>query len=227
MKSKRLMELARYIETRDRFTVQELADRFGVSYRTMWRDLQELSELGVPLYSEPGVTGGYRLLRSGRSGPPGPKGEMIHLPAFQAVGFSFTAPYTARADAGVLVPRLWMRLLSRVEEIRHCVDPSVRLGLSVHHPREFTYYITVQVSAIEAVPDDMVSLSVAARRYARFLHVGSMERERVDATFLAAFAWIESKGLTRSREAPWVERYDHRYDPASPRNAFEILLPVD
>lgn len=145
----------------------------------------------------------------------------------EPVGFSFTAPYTARAEAGVLVPRLWMRLLSRVGEIRHCIDPSVRLGLSVHQPREFTYHITVQVSAVEAVPDDMVSLSVEGHRYARFTHTGSMERERVDATFLAAFAWIESQGLTRSREAPWVERYDHRYDPASPRNAFEILLPVD
>jgi len=43
--------------------VQELADEFGVSTRTILRDLQELSELGVPLYSEVGPHGGYQVLR--------------------------------------------------------------------------------------------------------------------------------------------------------------------
>lgn len=45
------------------FTVQELADEFGISTRTITRDLLELSELGVPVYSVQGRGGGYRLLR--------------------------------------------------------------------------------------------------------------------------------------------------------------------
>ncbi|MDI5790945.1 HTH domain-containing protein [Bacillus licheniformis] len=35
---------------------------FGVSYRTVLRDLDELSALGVPIYSETGANGGYYLL---------------------------------------------------------------------------------------------------------------------------------------------------------------------
>lgn len=229
MKSKRLLELMKRVEGLERFTVQELADEFQVSYRTMWRYLQELSELGVPLYSEPGAAGGYRILRDRAAQRPTPspiQGQIVDLPTFHVVGYTFTAPYNARAEAGVLVPRLWMRLLARVEEIPHCVDPTVRLGLALHGPREFTYYLALQVAALEVVPAGMVSLTVPAHRYVRFTHVGSMEREKVDATFLDGFARIEAMGLTRDRQAPWIERFDHRYDPASPTNAFEIDLPV-
>lgn len=66
---KRLMELMMTVNRKRRFKVQELADEFGVSRRTMLRDLHELSELGVPLYSEPGPHGGYQVVRE-RTLPP-------------------------------------------------------------------------------------------------------------------------------------------------------------
>ncbi|WP_317971522.1 YafY family protein [Paenibacillus sp. CCS19] len=62
-KSKRLMEIMMTVNRKRRFKVQELADEFGVSKRTILRDLQELSELGVPLYSEVGPHGGYQVVR--------------------------------------------------------------------------------------------------------------------------------------------------------------------
>jgi predicted DNA-binding transcriptional regulator YafY len=68
-KSKRLMELMMTVNRKRKFTVKELAEEFGVSKRTMLRDLQELSELGVPLYSEVGPHGGYQVVRE-RTLPP-------------------------------------------------------------------------------------------------------------------------------------------------------------
>jgi predicted DNA-binding transcriptional regulator YafY len=50
------------VNRKKRFTVRELAQEFGVSNRTILRDLQELSEMGVPLYSEVGPHGGYQVL---------------------------------------------------------------------------------------------------------------------------------------------------------------------
>jgi predicted DNA-binding transcriptional regulator YafY len=61
-KSKRLLELMLFVNRKRRFTVKELAQEFQVSPRTILRDLQELSELGVPLYSEVGPHGGYQVL---------------------------------------------------------------------------------------------------------------------------------------------------------------------
>lgn len=58
----RLIEVLLKLQTRPRFTVQELADELGVSRRTMLRDLHALAGLGVPLVSSPGPAGGYELL---------------------------------------------------------------------------------------------------------------------------------------------------------------------
>lgn len=62
-KSQRLIQLIMRINAKKSFTVRELADEFGLSTRTITRDLQELSELGVPVYSVQGRGGGFKLLQ--------------------------------------------------------------------------------------------------------------------------------------------------------------------
>ncbi|WP_338553194.1 YafY family protein [Paenibacillus sp. KS-LC4] len=62
-KAQRLIQLIMLVNERKQFTIQELSEELGVSRRTMIRDLMELSELGVPLYSQVGPGGGYRILR--------------------------------------------------------------------------------------------------------------------------------------------------------------------
>ncbi|MDX8362784.1 YafY family protein [Cytobacillus sp. IB215316] len=62
-KSKRLVELMMVINSKRVFTAKELADEFGVSLRTIQRDLLDLQELGVPLYSEVGAGGGYKIIK--------------------------------------------------------------------------------------------------------------------------------------------------------------------
>ncbi|EGW38811.1 YafY family protein [Desulfosporosinus sp. OT] len=61
-KIKRLIDIWLYINRRKDFTAQELADEFNVSIRTIQRDLLELTEMGVPFYSEVGRNGGYSML---------------------------------------------------------------------------------------------------------------------------------------------------------------------
>ncbi|MDX8362641.1 helix-turn-helix transcriptional regulator [Cytobacillus sp. IB215316] len=43
-------------------TAQSLADKFEVSKRTILRDMQALSEIGIPLYSMTGPSGGFHLM---------------------------------------------------------------------------------------------------------------------------------------------------------------------
>lgn len=52
-----------WINVKRKFTVQELADDFQVSRRTVIRDLLELSTFGVPLLARSGSGGGYEVLR--------------------------------------------------------------------------------------------------------------------------------------------------------------------
>jgi predicted DNA-binding transcriptional regulator YafY len=62
----RLLELLITLQSRPVFTVAELAEEFGVSRRTMLRDLHALSEMGVPLAATPGPGGGFRLITGRR-----------------------------------------------------------------------------------------------------------------------------------------------------------------
>ncbi|ALS28794.1 DNA-binding protein [Paenibacillus sp. 32O-W] len=50
-------------------TAQRLADKFEVSKRTILRDMQALSEMGIPLYATTGPAGGFRLMEGFRLPP--------------------------------------------------------------------------------------------------------------------------------------------------------------
>jgi len=63
-KSRRLVDMLMFINTKRTFTAKELAEEFGLSVRTVQRYLLDLSELGLPLYSEKGRSGGYRVLKN-------------------------------------------------------------------------------------------------------------------------------------------------------------------
>jgi predicted DNA-binding transcriptional regulator YafY len=62
MRAERLISLLMALQRRNAATAGELATRLNVSVRTIFRDIDALSGMGVPVYSEPGRGGGIRLL---------------------------------------------------------------------------------------------------------------------------------------------------------------------
>jgi predicted DNA-binding transcriptional regulator YafY len=67
--SGRLLRLLALLQARREWAGGELADRLGVSGRTIRRDIERLRELGYPVESLTGPAGGYRL-RPGTEIPP-------------------------------------------------------------------------------------------------------------------------------------------------------------
>jgi predicted DNA-binding transcriptional regulator YafY len=67
--SARLLRLLGLLQVRPEWSGTDLADRLGVTTRTLRRDVQRLRDLDYPVHSVPGVAGGYRL-GSGRALPP-------------------------------------------------------------------------------------------------------------------------------------------------------------
>jgi len=59
--SARLLRLLSHLETRRDWTGPQLAERLGVSTRTVRNDIDRLRRLGYPVDATPGVSGGYRL----------------------------------------------------------------------------------------------------------------------------------------------------------------------
>lgn len=62
MKLDRLFEITTILLNKGSITAKELADRFGVSTRTIYRDIDTLSAAGVPVYMNKGSGGGISLL---------------------------------------------------------------------------------------------------------------------------------------------------------------------
>jgi len=62
MRADRLLSLLLTLQTEGKVKAKELARRLEVSPRTIYRDLDALTAAGVPVYAEPGPTGGVALL---------------------------------------------------------------------------------------------------------------------------------------------------------------------
>ncbi|KOY70950.1 helix-turn-helix transcriptional regulator [Apilactobacillus kunkeei] len=62
--TERIIKIWLYIYMHRQFTTTELSKHFDVSTRTIFRDLETLSSLSVPIYAEKGKNGGYRVLDS-------------------------------------------------------------------------------------------------------------------------------------------------------------------
>lgn len=62
MRASRLLSILILLQLRTRLTADALAVEFGVSVRTIYRDVDELSAAGVPVYGERGAGGGFQLL---------------------------------------------------------------------------------------------------------------------------------------------------------------------
>lgn len=62
MSDTRLFRILYYLLDKGRATAQELSEKFEVSQRTIYRDVEALSGAGIPVYAEPGRNGGICLL---------------------------------------------------------------------------------------------------------------------------------------------------------------------
>ncbi|MCI8402718.1 MAG: YafY family transcriptional regulator [Lachnospiraceae bacterium] len=63
MQESRLFKIVYYLLDKGQATASELAEKFEVSVRTIYRDLDALSGAGVPVYAEAGRNGGIRLMK--------------------------------------------------------------------------------------------------------------------------------------------------------------------
>ncbi len=64
MKVNRLLEMVTLLLNHKRITAVEFAQRFDVSTRTIYRDVEDLSSAGIPVYMSKGKGGGISLLEN-------------------------------------------------------------------------------------------------------------------------------------------------------------------
>ncbi|MVP00584.1 helix-turn-helix transcriptional regulator [Paenibacillus lutrae] len=62
MKIDRLLAMTVLLLNRKKMSAKELADRFQVSTKTIYRDMEALSGAGIPVFAHQGTTGGFEIM---------------------------------------------------------------------------------------------------------------------------------------------------------------------
>ncbi|MDO5089880.1 MAG: HTH domain-containing protein, partial [Leptotrichiaceae bacterium] len=61
-KSERINDMLMYFNKKSYFNLKDIMEKYSISRSTALRDIEVLEKLGLPVYSEKGRNGGYRIL---------------------------------------------------------------------------------------------------------------------------------------------------------------------
>ena len=146
MRASRLLTIMMLLQSRGRLSAEVLAQELEVSVRTVYRDVDQLSASGVPIYAETGRNGGFELLDGWRtrltgltapeaqalflSGLPGPAAELGLGDAVAAAELKLLAALPAdwqveatRVSARFhLDPRGWFQPAEQDDHLRAIAD---------------------------------------------------------------------------------------------------------
>ena len=195
--SARLLRLLSLLQARRDWTGSELAERLGVSTRTVRNDIEWLRKVGYPVHGTRGAVGGYRL-GAGASLPP------LLLDDEEAVAVAVGLRSAAGGSvAGIEESSL--RALVKLEQVL----PS-RLRRRLQALQTFTVRVPAARPAPTVDPETLSALAAACRdheqvRFAYRAHGGSQSRRRAEPHRLVNWgrrwylvAWDSDRGDWRT-----------------------------
>jgi len=125
MRASRLLTIQMLLQTRGRMSAQALAQLLEVSVRTLYRDVDQLTAAGVPIYAEQGRNGGFQLLEGWKTTLTG-----FTASESQAVFMSGLAGPAAELGLGQQVVDAQLKLMSALPT--HQRDDAQRVQARFH-----------------------------------------------------------------------------------------------
>lgn len=165
VRASRLVTLLFVLQRRRAATAAELAVELEVSERTIYRDVAALTEAGVPIWTEPGPTGGIRLVEGWRT-------RLDGLTAPEAAAILGVAAPQVLADLGLgsALAGAQAKLLATLPEPLR--EHAAMVAQRVHVDAPGWFHTPREVTALSTVADALWSQQPLAIRYRR----GSGER---------------------------------------------------
>ncbi|MBE7194347.1 MAG: HTH domain-containing protein [Gordonia polyisoprenivorans] len=168
------------------WSAARLAREFGVSARTIERDIGSLQLAGVPIYADRGVAGGYSILRE-YSLPPLNFTAAESLATVAGLSLLESSPYQGAAR----------RARAKIAAVMRD-DHRMR----VHEALSTIHVIDAIAGSDDAVPPAMLSDVVASRRLVRLTYLGEKDDGTTNNT-TRTVRDVETMGLLRARDS-WL-----------------------
>lgn len=192
MKASRLLHLLLLLQTRQRITTGELAERLEVSRRTVLRDVEALSAAGVPVYAERGRDGGIVLL-------PGARLNASHLDPPELEALSVAGLDSAQLER-LGLSAVWESATRKIaaRQVATPEDPN---------PLRLAELVLVDSTAWFAEPASAIDISdlASALRHRRRMRI----RYRSSAEEQATIRVVDPYGLV-AKSGRWYLVADHR-----------------
>jgi len=212
----RALRLLSLLQRRRYWPGAELADRLGVSDRTLRRDIERLRELGYTVEADRGVAGGYRL--DGSSGD-----TVLLLQDDEAIALAVALHASARGTSDLAEASLGAltKVLSMLGPSQRRRAEAVRSSVAVGSPVEDTSVRLAILDAVSAACRDHVRLSfdyVAADGTASSRYVEPCQLVALDTRW-----YLVAHDVDR---AEWrTFRIDRMAQPTPARNTFVPRQP--
>jgi predicted DNA-binding transcriptional regulator YafY len=216
--SARLLRLLSLLQARRDWTSAELADRLGVTTRTIRNDIGRLRALGYPVEARPGVAGGYRLGTGGALPP-------LLLDDEEAVAVA-VGLRTAAGGSIAGIEETSVRALAKLQQL---LPARLRRQVSAFQ----AYALPLPSSGPQVDPDVLTVIAAACRDHERLridytTHSGTVSQRDLEPYCLAndrrrwyVVAWDTDRDGWRTFRA---DRISLR-TPAGPRFAPRPLPP--
>lgn len=124
------------------------------------------------------------------------------------------------------LPALLDGFLSCMAEIKNVI-PGVCYGVvkqTSEQTDQLEYYAAVEVSKLETLPENMVSLEVPATTYAKFTHKGKVKNINDTVNYIYS-SWLLHSGMKHTYGAD-LEFYGAAYHPVSDKSVIYYAIPV-
>ncbi|HWB71543.1 MAG TPA: YafY family protein [Egibacteraceae bacterium] len=166
----RLLRLLSLLQTHRHWSAAQLAERLGVSTRTIRRDVDRLRSLGYPVGAVQGVEGGYRL-EAGTELPP------LLLDDEEAVAIA-VGLRTAAGGSVAGIEETSVRALAKLEQV---LPSRLRRRINAMH----TYTVPLTATSPTVDPETLATITLACRDHERLRfryrsHDGTVSRRMTE-----------------------------------------------
>jgi predicted DNA-binding transcriptional regulator YafY len=161
VRASRLLSLLLLLQNRGRLSASQLAAELNVTARTVYRDVEALAAAGVPIYAEPGPSGGYQLVDGYRT-------RLTGLTADEAESLFLTGLPQPAAELGLgaQVAAAELKLMAALPTSYR--DASVRIRQRFHLDAHGWYREPEAVPHLLAVADALWQDRAVEIRYRRW-----------------------------------------------------------